>query len=125
MKTQKPINLDLCTIKFPVTAIISILHRISGIILFVIIGILLWMLKLSLESPRSFSKLINLMHRIDIKLVVVGMLTMLVYHLFAGIRHILMDCGYFKATLFVGRITSYVVFLLTIITTIFIWNNIC
>ncbi|MGL1161857.1 succinate dehydrogenase, cytochrome b556 subunit, partial [Vibrio parahaemolyticus] len=41
---QRPVNLDLTTIRFPVTAIASILHRVSGVITFVAVGILLWLL---------------------------------------------------------------------------------
>ena len=40
VKKQRPVNLDLQTIRFPVTAIASILHRVSGVITFVAVGIL-------------------------------------------------------------------------------------
>ncbi|MDU1086022.1 MAG: succinate dehydrogenase, cytochrome b556 subunit [Leclercia adecarboxylata] len=51
VKKQRPVNLDLKTIRFPVTAIASILHRVSGVITFVAVGILLWLLGTSLSSP--------------------------------------------------------------------------
>ncbi|MFP1528034.1 hypothetical protein ACLB1R_15495 [Escherichia coli] len=41
VKKQRPVNLDLQTIRFPITAIASILHRVSGVITFVAVGILL------------------------------------------------------------------------------------
>ncbi|MEX7656203.1 succinate dehydrogenase, cytochrome b556 subunit, partial [Pseudomonas aeruginosa] len=41
MKKQRPVNLDLQTIRFPITAIASILHRVSGVITFIAVGILL------------------------------------------------------------------------------------
>ena len=53
-KKQRPVNLDLRTIRFPVTAIASILHRVSGVITFVAVGILLWLLGVSLSSPEGF-----------------------------------------------------------------------
>ncbi len=46
---------DLKTIRFPVTAIASILHRVSGVITFVAVGILLWLLGTSLFSWEGFS----------------------------------------------------------------------
>ena len=36
VKKQRPVNLDLQTIRFPITAIASILHRVSGVITFVV-----------------------------------------------------------------------------------------
>ncbi len=57
VKKQRPVNLDLQTIRFPITAIASILHRVSGVITFVAVGILLWLLGTSLSSPEGFDKL--------------------------------------------------------------------
>ncbi|MGL5372028.1 MAG: succinate dehydrogenase, cytochrome b556 subunit, partial [Plesiomonas shigelloides] len=50
---QRPVNLDLKTISFPITAIASILHRVSGVITFIALGILLWLLSLSLSSEQG------------------------------------------------------------------------
>ncbi|MGS6422134.1 hypothetical protein ACVGW9_00165, partial [Enterobacter hormaechei] len=41
---QRPVNLDLKTIRFPVRAIASNLHRVSRVITVVAVGILLWLL---------------------------------------------------------------------------------
>lgn len=51
---QRPVNLDLQTIHFPITAISSILHRVSGVITLIAVGILLWLLGTSLSSPEGF-----------------------------------------------------------------------
>ncbi len=61
MNDKRPVNLDLTTIKFPVTAIASITHRITGVAIFVAIPVLLWMLDRSLASPESFADLKQLM----------------------------------------------------------------
>ena len=53
MQTKRPVNLDLSTIRFPLPAIISILHRITGIWLFLALPFLLVMLRGSLESIQS------------------------------------------------------------------------
>lgn len=53
---QRPVNLDLQTIRFPITAIASILHRVSGVITFIAVGILLWLLGTSLSSRKDSSR---------------------------------------------------------------------
>ncbi len=94
MNDKRPVNLDLTTIKFPVTAIASIFHRITGVAIFVAIPVLLWMLDRSLASPESFADLKELMMTsLLVKLVVWGILSVLLYHLVAGIRHLIMDTG--------------------------------
>ena len=61
MNDKRPVNLDLSTIKFPVTAIASITHRVTGVAIFLALPILLWMLDRSLASPESFADLKELM----------------------------------------------------------------
>lgn len=90
---KRPVNLDLTTIKFPVMAISSIIHRITGVGLFVAVPILLWMLDRSLAGPEAFADLKQTLQTPLARLVVWGILAMLVYHLFAGIRHLAMDLG--------------------------------
>ena len=94
MNDKRPVNLDLSTIKFPVTAIASITHRVAGVAIFLALRILLWMLDRSLASPESFADLKELMMTsLLVKLVVWGILSVLLYHLVAGIRHLIMDTG--------------------------------
>lgn len=94
MNKQRPVNLDLFTFKFPLTAIISILHRISGVLLFLLIPLLLWMLNASLGDPVRFAELQILLSSPLSKLVLLSFLAALFYHLLAGIRHIIMDAGW-------------------------------
>lgn len=93
MNDKRPVNLDLMTIKFPVTAIASITHRATGVAIFLALPILLWMLDRSLASPESFAELKSLMTSPLLKLVVWGIVSVLLYHLVAGIRHLFMDVG--------------------------------
>jgi succinate dehydrogenase / fumarate reductase cytochrome b subunit len=92
-QTKRPINLDLFTIKFPLPAIISILHRISGVFVFLLIPLLLWMLDLSLSSPMGFDYLQGILTSLWFKFIVWLFLVALLYHLVAGIRHLIMDMG--------------------------------
>lgn len=93
---QRPVNLDLQTISFPVTAIASILHRVSGVITFVALSILLWMLGTSLSSPEGFDTVMSILDNVLVKLVFWGILTALAYHIVLGIRHLIMDMGYWE-----------------------------
>lgn len=90
---KRPVNLDLTTIKFPVPALASITHRVAGVALFVAIPILLWMLDRSLASPESFAELKDLLATPLAKLVIWGILAFVIYHLVAGIKHLIMDWG--------------------------------
>ncbi|PSV28855.1 MULTISPECIES: succinate dehydrogenase cytochrome b556 subunit [unclassified Photobacterium] len=96
VKKPRPVNLDLQTIRFPLTAIASILHRVSGVITFVSLAILLWLLNLSLSSPEGFTSAVSVTDSFFVKFILWGVLTALFYHIVLGVRHLLMDLGYFE-----------------------------
>ncbi|MBQ0753002.1 MAG: succinate dehydrogenase, cytochrome b556 subunit [Gammaproteobacteria bacterium] len=108
MNDKRPVNLDLTTIKFPVPAIASIIHRITGVGLFVALPIVLWMLDRSLASPESFVDLQEQLSTPLARVVVWGIVSMFIYHLVAGIKHLLMDLG-IGETLEGGRNGAFIV----------------
>lgn len=118
VKKQRPVNLDLTTIQFPVTAIASILHRVSGVITFVAVGILLWLLGQSLSSPEGFQTASAVMDSFIAKFIMWGILTALAYHVVVGIRHVMMDIGYLEETLQVGKRSAYISFVITVVLSI-------
>lgn len=118
VKKQRPVNLDLSTIRFPVTAIASILHRVSGVITFVAVGILLWLLGLSLSSPEGFLQASAVMGSFFVKFIMWGILTALAYHIVGGIRHMLMDFGYLGETLQIGTRSAQISFGITVVLSI-------
>ena len=91
MTKKRPMNLDLTTIQFPITAISSILHRISGIALFLYTPFLIWLLDQSLSSSTHFLNLQSNLSETSMKWLIWLFLAALFYHLVAGIRHLLMD----------------------------------
>ena len=93
MKKQRPVNLDLGAFSFPLPALLSITHRVTGIVLFAGVGVLIWMLAESLESAQSFAELKECFSSPLTTLVVWGVLAALAYHTVAGIRHLIMDIG--------------------------------
>lgn len=91
--SKRPINLNLLTIRFPITAIVSIMHRISGFFLFLVIPVFLAIMALSLQSPEAFFTVHSCFAHPLVKLLILAFLFALFYHLVAGIRHLLMDAG--------------------------------
>lgn len=113
MNTNRPINLNFFTIRFPMTAIISILHRISGVVLFLLIPFLLWILDGSINSEVYFNAMRMTMTGTTWKLIILIMMSAFTYHLIAGCRHLLMDMGIGESRTG-GRLGSYFVIVLTV-----------
>lgn len=113
---QRPKNLNLFTIKFPLPAIISILHRVSGVVLFLMIPILLWLLDYSL----TFSGYENIQSWLSspfFKLFLWAMMVPFCYHLLAGLRHLLSDI-HIGDTLKAGQLSAQIVIALSVIAII-------
>lgn len=95
MSKKRPVNLDLRTIKQPLPAITSILHRISGVALFFGAIFMMYALSLSLESSQGFDEAsLMLSESFFAKLIAWGLVSALLYHFIAGIKHLIMDAGY-------------------------------
>lgn len=114
MNKKRPVNLDLRTVKFPITAIASILHRISGFLLFFFIPVLLWLLQSSLRSSTSFEHISQCLANPVLAFIIWGFVAALIYHLLAGIRHLFMDIG-IGETLSGAKFGVTVVFVIAII----------
>ncbi|MDB2401877.1 succinate dehydrogenase, cytochrome b556 subunit [Litoricolaceae bacterium] len=91
---ERPVNLDLTTLSFPITAIASILHRVAGVILFFGSFILLALLGLSLENEAGFADALTLLDHPFVAFIIWGILAALAYHFTAGVKHLFMDMGY-------------------------------
>lgn len=89
----RPVNLDINTIKLPIAAYVSILHRITGLILCAGVLVLLCLLNKSLASEIEFQDVRELMGSAPIKILLFVILVPFIYHLVAGIRHLVMDMG--------------------------------
>lgn len=98
MKSNRPVNLSLSTVlavnmKSPV-AIASILHRISGVVIFLLIPVLLYVLQQSLASEAAFAAV-----KTDVLGGLVGgflvfvALAGLIYHFVVGAKHLVQDFG--------------------------------
>jgi succinate dehydrogenase / fumarate reductase cytochrome b subunit len=111
VKKQRPVNLDLTTIKMHPAANASILHRVSGVIMVFAIGILLWTLSTSLSSEQGFSQIQGFLDGFFFKFIIFGCLSALTFHVLAGVRHLFMDLGHFEE-LASGNATAKVIMIL-------------
>ncbi len=91
MAANRPKYLNLFKIHLPVTGMVSLAHRASGVVLFVSIPFCVWLLEQSLASEQSYSHVINLLQQPVFKLLTVVVLWSLAHHFFAGIRFLLID----------------------------------
>lgn len=88
MKQTRPIFLDLRRIHQPLPAVISLLHRISGVLLFLSLPLLLLAWQSSLSSPQGFQAV---QEQAGLKIALFILLLLYAYHLFAGLRFLLLD----------------------------------
>lgn len=91
---RRPVHLNLFQIRFPITAIVSIIHRVTGVLLFFFIPISLWLLSESLQSAESYQKFMHTLDSTCWKVVVFLGMASFSFHLLAGLRHLLMDLGF-------------------------------
>jgi succinate dehydrogenase / fumarate reductase, cytochrome b subunit len=124
VKDNRPVNLDFRTFKLPLPAITSILHRISGGFIFVGVGLLLYLLDLSLQSEAGFARATELLGNTFLKLLLWAVLSGLIYHLVAGFKHLLMDLGIGESLaggLLAARLVVVVSAFLIILAGVWLW----
>lgn len=111
----RPIYLDVFAIRQPLPAIVSILHRTSGALMFVAgIPLLLWFVQRSLASPDGFAAAIAPFTSPFGKLVVLVLAWCYLYHLLAGLRHLALDL-HVGIRLAPARATAAVVLVLSVL----------
>ncbi|HKO68438.1 MAG TPA: succinate dehydrogenase, cytochrome b556 subunit [Burkholderiaceae bacterium] len=81
----------LLTYRLPLPGLVSIMHRISGAVLFLMLPLLLWLFDLSLASELSFERLRSIASNWWFKLLLVFLVWGFFHHLVAGIRYLLLD----------------------------------
>jgi succinate dehydrogenase / fumarate reductase cytochrome b subunit len=89
--TNRPIFLNLSKIHFPVAAVVSIVHRVSGVLLSLSIPLVIYLFGISIRDEQGYTYVANLIASMGGKLVMVFLLWNLAHHFFAGIRFLLID----------------------------------
>lgn len=94
MQSTRPVFLDLRRIKLPITGIVSILHRISGVLMVLTIPLAAILFNRALASPEGFATVVALLDNWLVRLLLLVLTWSLLHHLLAGIRYLLLDLGF-------------------------------
>ncbi len=105
---------DLMQYRFPIMAIVSIFHRITGVLLLIYLPFVLYYLNISLASSSSFSSAKAALAYPCQKFFLWIFLSSVIYHVLAGLKHIVMDFGYWES-LGAAKISSGIVLLLGVL----------
>jgi succinate dehydrogenase / fumarate reductase, cytochrome b subunit len=119
IKKKRPKNLDLKSIRLPLPGILSIIHRISGAGIFLLLPVLLWLLQSSLTSPETFAVFKGVFGNPLVKIVLFGLIYLYMHHFCSGIRYILLDL-HKGIDLESARLSSKIVFVVSIVLTLII-----
>ncbi len=116
MQQNRPKHLNLIKIAFPLPAIVSGLHRISGLLLFLSLPALLWLLQATLTSPEKFVQYHACITHPLVKLFFMPVLWAYMHHFCAGIRFLFLDV-HKGLDLPTARLTAKVVMIVSLILT--------
>lgn len=104
---------DLPGYRMPLAAVVSILHRISGVLMFMLMPFIIWMFDKSITSEISFARFTSAFNQglgffpgWLMKLVVLALIWAFLHHFIAGLRHLWMDVSHEAVTKDTGRRTA-------------------
>ena len=116
---------DLPTYRLPPAGIVSILHRVSGLIMFLLMPFIIWMFDTSISSEISFARFkaafnsgLGFVPGVLIKLVALALIWAYLHHFIAGLRHLWMDVSHAAVTKEFGQTSAIVTLALSIGLTI-------
>jgi len=90
-KSRRPVFLDITRIHLPVTAVISITHRITGVLFFLLIPLLIYTFDLSLSGQDGYNSVLSILDQRAVRLMLIVLLWGFTHHFLAGIRYLLID----------------------------------
>ncbi|MEP6724024.1 MAG: succinate dehydrogenase, cytochrome b556 subunit [Variovorax sp.] len=116
---------DLTTYRLPPAGIVSILHRVSGVLMFLLLPFIIWMFDTSISSEISFERFkaafnsgLGFVPGVLIKLVALALIWAYLHHFIAGLRHLWMDMSHAAVTKEFGHTSAIVTLGLSIVLTI-------
>ncbi len=116
---------DLPSYRMPLAAIVSILHRISGAIMFLLLPFILWMFDKSLSSEISFDAFtaafragIGFVPGVVVKLVALALIWSYLHHFIAGLRHLWMDISHAAVNKEFGRKSAVTTLVISVALTL-------
>lgn len=109
--------IDATQYRLPLAAKLSILHRASGLMMFVLLPFIVWMFDTSVSSEVSFEAFTSVLSSPLAKLVVLGLIWAYLHHLCAGVRHLWMDATH-SVTKQQGHSSAVVSFAVSLLLTV-------
>ncbi|HSV48630.1 MAG TPA: succinate dehydrogenase, cytochrome b556 subunit [Ramlibacter sp.] len=116
---------DLPSYRLPAAGIVSILHRVSGVLMFVLMPFIIWMFDTSLSSEISFARFRSAFTNglwfvpgVLIKLVALALIWAYLHHFIAGVRHLWMDVSHAAVSKEFGAISAKVTLGLSVALTV-------
>lgn len=116
-KNKRPVYLNLLQIRLPISGVVSIVHRITGVLLVLLIAPALYVLQRALESPAVYGGLVAGIGTFPGRLGVLLAVWLLAQHFFSGLRHLLLDIdiGVERTT---ARTSAWLSFILSVLTAV-------
>ncbi|HVW54030.1 MAG TPA: succinate dehydrogenase, cytochrome b556 subunit [Trinickia sp.] len=108
----------LTAYRLPLAGRVSILHRVSGALLFLFLPFLLYLFSQSLTSELSFEVFKGFLSNIVVKLITLALAWAFLFHFCAGIRHLVMDTNHDAVSKEGGMRTSVIVLVVSSVLTI-------
>ncbi len=116
---------DLPTYRLPVAGIVSILHRVSGVLMFVLLPFVIWLFDTSISSEISFARFrsafqngLGFVPGVLVKLVALALIWAYLHHLFAGLRHLWMDVSHKAVSKEFGATSAQAVLAASLVLTV-------
>jgi succinate dehydrogenase / fumarate reductase cytochrome b subunit len=113
---------DLTTYRLPPAGVVSILHRVSGALMFLLLPFIIWMFDNSISSEISFKAVFtsgfSFVPGILVKLVALALIWAYLHHFIAGLRHLWMDVSHAAVTKEFGKTSAIVTLALSILLTV-------
>ena len=116
---------DLPTYRLPAAGWVSILHRVSGVLMFVLLPFIIWLFDASVSSEISFAKFRNAFSNglgfvpgFLVKLVALALIWAYLHHLIAGLRHLRMDVNHHAVSKASGALSAKITLWVSIVLTV-------
>lgn len=116
---------DLPSYRLPAAGWVSILHRVSGVLMFLLLPFIIWLFDTSLSSEVSFARFRNAFSNgigfvpgVLVKLVVLALIWAYLHHLIAGLRHLRMDLSHSAVTKAAGAFSAKLTLWISIVLTV-------
>lgn len=116
---------DLRTYRLPAAGIVSILHRVSGVLMFLLLPFIIWMFDTSVSSEISFARFkaafnsgLGFVPGWLIKLVALALIWAYLHHITAGLRHLWMDVSHAAVSKEFGKSSAIATLAISILLTL-------